>query len=118
MKRLCWLASFSLLLTSAFGQRPIRCASIFTSQDSRSQAMGSTYVPLDSWIYPAMDRLHALGQVDTAFLGLRPWTRLSILHMLEAGSEEISATAPDSDACAIYHSIQRELKPDSDRAAG
>lgn len=29
---------------------------------------GSTYVPVDSWIYPALDRLHGLGYVDTAFL--------------------------------------------------
>ena len=47
------------------------------------------YVPLDSWAYPALDRLRGLGYLDTAFLGLRPWTRRSIQRMLgEASSEE------------------------------
>src|ERR1017187_8666189 len=36
-----------------------------------------TYVPVDSWVYPALDRLHGLGYLDTAFLGIRPWTRRS-----------------------------------------
>ena len=47
------------------------------------------YVPLDNWIYPALDRLRGLGYLDTAFLGERPWTRRSIAVMLaEADSEE------------------------------
>jgi hypothetical protein len=118
MRRLLFLTPFCLLLTAASGQHIVSCRSIFTGHDQGSQEIGSTYVPLDSWIYPAMDRLHGLGQVDTAFVGIRPWTRLSILHMLEAGSEKIGAAPEDSDACTIYHSIERELKPDSDRAAG
>jgi hypothetical protein len=56
---------------------------------------GSTYVPVDSWIYPALDRLHALGYVDSAVLGLRPWTRLSIAHMLELSADHI-----ETDNCA------------------
>jgi Capsule assembly protein Wzi len=67
-------------------------------------------------MYPALDRLHALGQIDTALLGIRPWTRLSILHMLESGSEKVHATTEDSDACTIYHSLQHELEEDNDRA--
>ena len=30
----------------------------------RTSAAGSVYVPLDSWIYPAFDRLVALGYID------------------------------------------------------
>jgi hypothetical protein len=30
--------------------------------------LGSTYVPMDNWMYPALDRLQALGYIDTAFL--------------------------------------------------
>jgi len=43
---------------------------------------GSVYIPLDHWLYPAIGRLHDLGYVDTVFLGLRPWTRRSVLHAL------------------------------------
>ncbi len=44
--------------------------------------VGSTYVPLDSWIYPAMEMLIARGYINTAFIGLRPWTRMACAHML------------------------------------
>ena len=44
--------------------------------------VGSTYVPLESWVYPAMEQLIARGYIDTAFLGLRPWTRMSCAKML------------------------------------
>ena len=38
--------------------------------------MGSPYVPLDSWVYPAITRLAGLGYVRSAFLGInagRAW---------------------------------------------
>src|ERR1700748_738226 len=49
----------------------------------------STYVPLDNWVYPALDRLNSLGYLDSAFFGLRPWTRLSIVHMLQQTADKI-----------------------------
>ena len=30
---------------------------------------GSPYVPLDSWVYPALDRLAGFGLIDSAFAG-------------------------------------------------
>jgi membrane-associated phospholipid phosphatase len=38
--------------------------------------MGSPFVPTDSWVYPALERLAALGYVSTSFSGIKPWTRL------------------------------------------
>jgi hypothetical protein len=40
---------------------------------------GSPYVPLDSWVYPAIERLAALGYVRTAYLGMRPCVRRGTL---------------------------------------
>jgi hypothetical protein len=74
-------------------------------------------VPVDSWIYPALDRLHALGYLDSAFLGLRPWTRLSIAHMLQLSSDQIESDANDDEAKAIYLSVLREVRPDLDRTS-
>ncbi len=76
---------------------------------------GSTYVPVDSWIYPALDRLHALGYVDSAYLGLRPWTRLSIAHMLELSADRIEADQGNEEARAIYLAVLHEVRPDIDR---
>ncbi len=36
-----------------------------------------------------MTRLYSMGFLDTAFLGMRPWTRRSALHMLLASKEDI-----------------------------
>ncbi|HZP04109.1 MAG TPA: capsule assembly Wzi family protein [Terracidiphilus sp.] len=75
-------------------------------------------MPIDSWIYPALDRLHALGYLDTAFLGLRPWTRLSVAHMLEESADEIESDSGNDEARNIYSSVLGEIQPDVDRADG
>jgi hypothetical protein len=45
--------------------------------------LGSSYVPLDSWIYPALKRLAALGYIRTQFTGLEPWTRRECMRQIE-----------------------------------
>jgi hypothetical protein len=78
---------------------------------------GSTYVPMDSWIYPAMDRLYALGYADSAFFGIRPWTRLSIAHILERSAEQIETDSNNDEARAIYSAVLRELQLDLDQTS-
>ncbi|HEX7158784.1 MAG TPA: capsule assembly Wzi family protein, partial [Edaphobacter sp.] len=80
--------------------------------------LGSTYVPVDSWIYPAMARLQALGYADTAYLGMRPWTRLSIINMLKRSADDISSAPEDSQACITFHALEAEVMPDVDRLNG
>src|ERR1700721_1522788 len=69
---------------------------------------GSAYIPIDSWIYPALDRLQALGYIDYAYLGLRPWTRLSIRHALDQTAQFQDFTS-DDEAVAIYLAVRKEL---------
>ena len=58
-------------------------------KDKPADRDGSTYIPVDSWVYPAMTRLYSMGFLDTMFLGMRPWTRRSALHMLQASQSAI-----------------------------
>jgi hypothetical protein len=83
-----------------------------------TSSLGSTYVPMDSWVYPALWRLQALGYLDTAFLGLRPWTRLSIAHMLQSTADAIDANVNDDEAREIYLAVQKEVSTDVDIARG
>jgi len=79
--------------------------------------MGSPYVPVDSWVYPAVLRLYSLGFVDNAYLGLRPWTRLSIDHMIEltgAKIQEADASSAREEAEGIYDSLLHELHNDTE----
>jgi hypothetical protein len=112
MKRAFCFALFVVMLPVAFCETDVSCTNLLSSDGTSKEVRGSTYVPMDSWIYPAVDRLNGLGQVDTAYIGMRPWTRLSIVHMLEAGSAKMRDTSEGSDACGIYHALQRELKPE------
>src|SRR5580658_1307130 len=114
IKRALCLALFGLLVPVALGESFTPCGNLLPDYDPYAEARGSTYVPMDNWIYPAMDRLHALGQVDIAYIGMKPWTRLSIVHILQAASSKMEETSADSDACRIYHAVQKELQPDID----
>lgn len=81
--------------------------------------MGSPYVPLDSWIYPAIERLVALGYIKSAYLGIRPWTRMECARMLEEGEEEIGDADNPSDAAGqIYNALSRELSDERERLSG
>jgi membrane-associated phospholipid phosphatase len=51
--------------------------------------MGSPFVPLDSWVYPAFEKLAALGYVNTAILGLKPWTRIECARLTEEATESL-----------------------------
>jgi hypothetical protein len=81
-----------------------------------TSAEGSAYVPMDSWIYPALDRLHSLGYIDTAFMGIRPWTRLSIAHMLEQSADRIDTDTGNDEARKTYLAVLEEVQPDIDNA--
>ena len=77
---------------------------------------GSPYIPVDSWIYPAVLRLYSLGFLDHVFLGLRPWTRASLSHMLEdtgAKIEDAKAGPVTDEARALYGALNHELHLDS-----
>jgi hypothetical protein len=77
------------------------------SGEDASYSLGSAYIPVDSWIYPAMLRLYSLGYVDTLFINMRPWTRLSVVHALEKSRSEI-LSGPE-EAKEILASVEREL---------
>jgi membrane-associated phospholipid phosphatase len=59
--------------------------------------MGSAYVPLDSWMYPALERLAALGYMPTAYLGIRPWTRMECARLAEEAEEGIRYARDDAE---------------------
>ena len=54
-----------------------------TTAVCESSTQGSPYIPVDSWVYPAVLRLYPMGYLDHVYLGMRPWTRASLSHMLE-----------------------------------
>ncbi len=81
--------------------------------------MGSSYVPLDSWAYPAIERLVALGYIRGAFLGLRPWTRMECARLLTDAADRIHAdTGVSREALALYDSLAAEFALEGERQNG
>ena len=62
--------------TYDFDQGEEREASVRTSNKA------STFVPLDSWIYPSLDRLASMGYLPSASVILRPVTRFECARLL------------------------------------
>jgi Capsule assembly protein Wzi len=77
---------------------------VYDADQTREDSPGtgykaSTYVPLDSWIYDALDRLAAMGYLPTSTAIIRPWTRLECARLLAEAHDSTddqadAATAP------------------------
>ncbi len=70
--------------------------------------LGSAYINDDDTIYPMALRLYSLGYLDTAFISMRPWTRRSLLHMLENSRGAIEAGG-NEQAMEIYAKLMSYL---------
>src|SRR5690242_16250046 len=84
---------------------------IFRRDGNLSPAnQGSPYVPLDSWIYPALDRLAAMGLIDSGFEGMKPWTRNECVRLLQEASQPIDEEGRGGpEAEKIYRMLETEF---------
>jgi len=114
---LCW-AAWCLAQMPGIDPHPLPSDVQLDASMAEPDTAGSVYVPVDSWIYPALDRLHALGYVDTAYLGMRPWTRASIAHMLELSADRIESDASNDEARSIFVALASEVRSEVDRSSG
>jgi hypothetical protein len=118
--------SFFATSSNAAGQlgAPQVAASDRTGQSGQGDTvclpakLGSPYIPVDSWVYPAVLRLYSLGYGNNVFLGMRPWTRASVSHMIEetgAGIEDANMYGDPtaSEAQGIYDALLHELREDT-----
>jgi capsule assembly protein Wzi/PAP2 superfamily protein len=79
----------------------------------RAAPVGSPYVELDSWIYPALERLGALGYVHAEFLGMRPWTRIECAHLVEEAGEKLATEERSrGEVKSTYEALEQEFRPD------
>jgi membrane-associated phospholipid phosphatase len=87
--------------------------------DLSPRNMGSPYVPMDSWVYPAFDRLAALGFVNSGIFGMRPWTRLECARLLNEASENLDMRgSEDTGVLRLQDSLAREFSNDLAIVAG
>jgi hypothetical protein len=89
------------------------------TQQPSTADMASTYVPIESWVYPAFDRLAAEGYVPSAIVSLRPWTRIACARMVKEAEKRISHDPkPPSDAATLLHNLKEEFSVERQRMDG
>ncbi len=97
---------------------------LFARDDSEKtrdpKNMGSPYVPLDSWVYPTLERLAALGYIHSEYLGMRPWTRMECARLLEEAGDQLADDAAEESAPAgkLYRALQTEFEAETGRLDG
>jgi membrane-associated phospholipid phosphatase len=98
--------------------RPI--SEFFSGARSSSSANhGSPYVPLDSWVYSAFDRLAALGFVHSGFAGMRPWTRLACAELLREVGDTLEGSNTDSaQAAHLLEPLAKEFAAELEDLGG
>lgn len=88
------LKTFSLLVMCFIMTLTLQAAGFSNPQDgsqARASNMASTYVPIESWVYPAFERLAAEGYLPTAFFSLRPWTRMDCALLVDEAEAQLAA---------------------------
>jgi hypothetical protein len=81
--------------------------------------MASPYVPLDSWIYPSLQRLIALGYMQSNILGMRPWTRIACARMVEEAGDKLQNDGMEAgEAGKIYRTLASEFATETQRLDG
>ncbi|MGB7130630.1 MAG: capsule assembly Wzi family protein [Candidatus Sulfotelmatobacter sp.] len=85
----------------------------------QAKDMGSPYVPLDNWVYPALDRLTAMGYIHTGFADMRPWTRMECARQIEEAGDSISQdAAEEGEAARMFGELQKEFAPELNLLGG
>lgn len=86
---------------------------------------GSTDVPMDSWVYPALERLSALGAIPSQSVAIRPWTRQECRRQVREaedvlfgfGSLDVDLDdATTREAKRLLPQLERELQEPDGRA--
>ena len=78
---------------------------------------GSTTVPMDSWIYPALERLGSLGLVPFQSVAIRPWTRQECRRQVQQAEDIIAGVHGHYyDVSAGIQAEAERLLPQLDQA--
>jgi len=81
--------------------------------------MSSPYVPVDSWVYPALQRLEAAGYLQSAVLGQRPWTRMECARLVEEARDRMPVDTSLSDVNGrIFQALEKEFVVEEGRRSG
>ena len=87
--------------------------------DVDPDTIGSTNVPMDSWIYPALERLAAMGFIPGQSTAIRPWTRQECRRQLRlaenlADQKDLFSPGLIAEARRLMPDLHAELESEPD----
>ena len=91
---------------------------LWPAHATSSANSGSPYVPLDSWIYPALDRLSAMGLTDSGFAGMRPWTRSECARLLNEAAPYVGVGKGGPEAEKTFRMLETEFRDEIEGKTG
>ena len=96
---------------------------VIAGHSEAAARLGSSYVPLDSWMYAAFDRLEAIGYLPTASQLVRPWTRVESARLLAEAREKMEDEVADEGtragaASPLLAALDEELLHETNLLAG
>ena len=83
----------------------------FTSNDR----FGSTNVPMDSWVYPALERLGTMGLIPSQSSSIRPWTRVECLRQIREVQKNLGDYGLSDDVNEEAQRILTDLEKEFDQ---
>src|ERR1700730_16881899 len=87
------------------------------SSERNAGNTGSPYIPLDSWIYPAMERLAGFGLLNDEFMGMRPWTRSECARLVsDAADLVVDGDRAEAEESRLIEALQREFPAENEGA--
>lgn len=108
--------SLRLFAGLASAQEVVEQPSPQSVREAAKGTLGSPYIPVDSWIYGAALRLNNLGYLSTLYVGMRPYTRVSLMHAMKLSEDAIHQDdilyGNDDEAVELYARLKRELAPE------
>jgi len=111
-----WVAALAMVRTG------LAQTSATSGPEHSRPTRGPVFVAMDSWIYPALLRLAALGYITDQAAGMRPWTREECVRQvlqaerLQAQASERSAAASLEEAAMLIRALRKELGRGRDAA--
>lgn len=109
----------------------LTCTAAFSQKISKpsldDDRTGSTNVPIDSWVYSALERLGSMGLVPSQSVSIRPWTRQECRRQLREAEDilhgfgSLDVSEDDSakvEAGRLLPDLEHELQePDGNATA-
>ena len=85
-----WLEGRRPTILAATPEAQVPSIAAARNDDVGDASSSSSYVPMDSWVYDALDRLAAFGLIPSQTSGLRPWTRVECRRQMTEADAQVA----------------------------